>query len=92
MLRLMDECRSRPQADMLLQKEGRHAGGYAFPFCRIAVLSNINRSQIAVNIAAPDGEQAEDKLRLRARLNVCAWLFPLRYYGATEILRKLTER
>ena len=25
---------------------GRHAGGYAFPFCHIAVLSNINRSQI----------------------------------------------
>jgi hypothetical protein len=24
----------------------RHAGGYAFPFCHIAVLSNINRSQI----------------------------------------------
>ena len=29
-----------------MQKEGRHAGGYAFPFCHIAVLSNINRSQI----------------------------------------------
>jgi hypothetical protein len=32
---------------MLMQKEGRHAGGFAFPFCHIAVLSNINRSQIA---------------------------------------------
>ncbi len=31
---------------MLMRKEGRHAGGYAFPFCHIAVLSNINRSQI----------------------------------------------
>ena len=46
MLRLMDECRRHPQAGMLMQKEGRHAGGYAFPFCHIAVLSNINRSQI----------------------------------------------
>jgi hypothetical protein len=47
MLRLMDECRRHSQAGMLMQKEGRHAGGYAFPFCHIAVLSNINRSQIA---------------------------------------------
>jgi hypothetical protein len=46
MLRLMDECRRHPQAGMLMQKEGRHAGGYAFPFCHIAVLSNINRSHI----------------------------------------------
>jgi Nuclease-related domain len=46
MLRLMDECRRHPQAGMLMQREGRHAGGYAFPFCHIAVLSNINRSQI----------------------------------------------
>jgi hypothetical protein len=45
-LRLMDECRRHPQAGMLMQKEGRHAGGDAFPFCHIAVLSNINRSQI----------------------------------------------
>jgi len=37
MLRLMDECRRHPQAGMLMQKEGRHAGGYAFPFCHIAV-------------------------------------------------------
>jgi hypothetical protein len=48
MLRLMDECRRHPQAGMLMQKEGRHAGGYAFPFCHIAVLGNINRSQIAL--------------------------------------------
>jgi len=40
MLRLMDECRRHPQAGMLMQKEGRPAGGYAFPFCHIAVLSN----------------------------------------------------
>ena len=46
MLRLIDECCRHPQAGMLMQKEGRHAGGYAFPFCHIAVLSNINRSQI----------------------------------------------
>ena len=46
MLRLMDECRRHPRAGMLMQTEGRHAGGYAFPFCHIAVLSNINRSQI----------------------------------------------
>jgi hypothetical protein len=46
MLRLMDECRKHPRAGMLIQKEGRHAGGYAFPFGHIAVLSNINRSQI----------------------------------------------
>jgi hypothetical protein len=46
MLRLMDECRRLPQAGVLMQKEGRHAGGYTFPFCHIAVLSNINRSQI----------------------------------------------
>jgi AAA domain/Nuclease-related domain/UvrD-like helicase C-terminal domain len=46
MLRLMDECRRHPQAGVLMEKEGRHAGGYAFPFCHIAVLSNINRSQI----------------------------------------------
>ena len=44
--RLMDECRKHPRAGMLMQNEGRHAGGYAFPFCHIAVLSNINRSQI----------------------------------------------
>jgi hypothetical protein len=36
MLRLMDECRRHPQAGILMQKEGRHAGGYAFPFCHIA--------------------------------------------------------
>jgi Nuclease-related domain len=47
MLRLMDECRRHPQAGVLMEKEGRHAGGYAFPFCHIAVLSNINRGQIA---------------------------------------------
>ena len=46
MLRLMDECRRHPMARMLMQKEDRYAGGYAFPFCHIAVLSNINRSQI----------------------------------------------
>jgi hypothetical protein len=46
MLRLMDECRRHPQAGMLMQREGRHAGGFAFPFCHIAALSNINRSQI----------------------------------------------
>jgi hypothetical protein len=46
MLRLMDECRRHPQAGMLLQKEGRFAGGFAYPFGHIAVLSNINRSQI----------------------------------------------
>jgi hypothetical protein len=46
MLRLMDECRRHPQAGSLIQKEGRHAGGFAFPFCHIVVLSNINRSQI----------------------------------------------
>src|SRR5262249_15324795 len=46
MLRLMDECRRHPCAGLLLQKDGRYAGGYAFPFCHIAVLSNINRSQI----------------------------------------------
>ena len=33
-------------ARTLMQKEGRYAGGYAFPFCHIVVLSNINRSQI----------------------------------------------
>jgi hypothetical protein len=41
MLRLMDECRRHPQAGMLMQKDGRHAGCYAFPFCHVAVLSNI---------------------------------------------------
>jgi hypothetical protein len=46
MLRLMDECRRHPLAGVLIQKEGYHAGGYAFPFCNIAVLSNINRNQI----------------------------------------------
>jgi len=46
MLRLMDQCRRHPRAGMLMQNEGRHAGGYAFPFCHIAVLCNINRSQI----------------------------------------------
>lgn len=46
MLRLMDECRKHPQANKLMQKEGHFSGRYAFPFCHIAVLSNINRSQI----------------------------------------------
>ena len=46
MLRLMDECRRHPQAGLLMRTEGRYAGRYAFPFCHIAVLSNINRSQI----------------------------------------------
>jgi hypothetical protein len=46
MLRLMDECRRHPQASLLMRSEGRYAGSYAFPFCHIAVLSNINRSQI----------------------------------------------
>jgi hypothetical protein len=60
---------------MLLQKEGRHAGGYAFPFCHIAVLSNINRSQIALGIR-PRRRAGRRQRSLRARLNVCAWLFP----------------
>ncbi len=46
MLRLMDECRKHPQAGKLMQDGGRHSGNYAFPFCHIALLSNINRSQI----------------------------------------------
>lgn len=46
MHRLMDECRKHPQAGMLMQMGGHHAGGYIFPFGHIAVLSNINRSQI----------------------------------------------
>lgn len=46
MLRLMDECRKHPWAQKLMQDEGRHAGGFVFPFCHITVLSNINRSQI----------------------------------------------
>jgi hypothetical protein len=46
MLRLMDECRRHPLASLLMRTEGRYAGSYAFPFCHIAVLSNINRSQI----------------------------------------------
>src|SRR5262245_54254746 len=46
MLRLMDECRKHPQASKLMKGEGRFAGGFAFPFCHIMVLSNINRGQI----------------------------------------------
>jgi AAA domain/UvrD-like helicase C-terminal domain/Nuclease-related domain len=46
MHRLMDECRRHPQASILMQKDGPYANRYAFPFCHIAVLSNINRSQI----------------------------------------------
>lgn len=46
MLRLMDESRKHPQAQQLMHEGGRHSGRYAFPFCHIAVLSNINRSQI----------------------------------------------
>jgi len=46
MLRLMDECRKHPRSGMLMQKEGPYANRYAFPFCHIAVLANINRSQI----------------------------------------------
>jgi len=46
MLRLMDECRRHPLASLLMRTEGRYAGSYAFPFCHIAVLSHINRSQI----------------------------------------------
>ena len=43
---LMSAAGTLRRAGMLMQKAGRHAGGYAFPFCHIAVLSNINRSQI----------------------------------------------
>jgi hypothetical protein len=46
MLRLMDEGRRHPQASLLMLKEGRFSSRYSFPFCHIAVLSNINRSQI----------------------------------------------
>lgn len=46
MLRLMDEGRKHPRANLLIQTKGRFSGRYAFPFCHIAVLSNINRSQI----------------------------------------------
>jgi hypothetical protein len=46
MLRLMDECRKHRQAGLLMQHDGPHAGCYTFPFCHIAILSNINRSQI----------------------------------------------
>jgi hypothetical protein len=46
MLRLMDECRRHPQVGKLTRNDGRFAGGFAFPFCHITVLSNINRSQI----------------------------------------------
>jgi len=46
MLRLRDECRKHAQASALMQKDGRFSGHFAFPFCHIAVLSNINRSQI----------------------------------------------
>lgn len=46
MLRLMDECRRHPQASKLMQDGGRYSGGFAFPFCHITVLNNINRSQI----------------------------------------------
>src|SRR5262249_16698907 len=45
MVRLLDECK-HPQVDIVMQKEGHPAGGYAFPFCHVAVLSNINHSQI----------------------------------------------
>jgi hypothetical protein len=44
--RLMHECRAHPWAGMVMQNEGRHAGGFVFPFAHIAVLSNINRTQI----------------------------------------------
>jgi hypothetical protein len=46
MLRLMDECRKHRQAGLLMQQDGPHAGRYTFPFCHIAILSNIDRSQI----------------------------------------------
>jgi hypothetical protein len=86
MRRLMDECRRHPQADMLMQKEGRHAGGYAFPFCHIVVLSNINRSQIEreaqeLNLLFPPGTtitrdelatwEALEPQALLARLKAC---------------------
>jgi hypothetical protein len=46
MLRLMDECRRHPRAELLIQRDGPYAGRYSFPFCHIVILSNINRSQI----------------------------------------------
>jgi hypothetical protein len=46
MYRLMDECRKHPQTGRLMQQSGTYANRYAFPFGHIAVLSNINRSQI----------------------------------------------
>lgn len=56
MLRLMDEGRKHPRASLLMQTEGRFSGRYAFPFCHIVVLSNINRSQIE--------RQAPDLMRM----------------------------
>jgi len=43
MLRLMDECRGRPEFRPLLQKDGR---GFKFPFSHLAVLSNITSQQL----------------------------------------------
>lgn len=86
MHRLRDECRKHPQASALMQKEGRYSGGYAFPFCHIAVLSNINRSQIEreapdlMRLFPPDVTITRDELAawdvlepqaLLARLKAC---------------------
>lgn len=86
MLRLMDECRKHPQASRLMHADGRFSGRYAFPFCHVAVLSNINRSQIEreapelMRLFPPDVTITRDELAawdalapeaLLARLKAC---------------------
>ena len=84
MLRLMDEGRKHAQAGRLMQKDGRFFGRYAFPFCHIAVLSNINRSQIEreasdlTRLFPPEVTITRDELETWATLDPQALLAKLK--------------
>lgn len=84
MLRLMDECRKHPQSRDLMREDGRFSGRYAFPFCHIAVLSNINRSQIEreapelMRLFPPDVAITRDELASWAELEPQALLAALK--------------
>jgi len=84
MLRLMDECRKHPQSRDLMREDGRFSGRYAFPFCHIAVLSNINRSQIEreapelMRLFPPDVTITRDELASWSELEPQALLAALK--------------
>ncbi len=50
MYRLMDECRKHRKTSTLMRADGQYANRFAFPFCHVAVLSNITRSQLEASV------------------------------------------